>query len=150
MRRAGKLQGFADRVRPVVRASRPLIGRIGVELALVTALVWVLEAVCFVLVAESLDISLSVVEGLFLDVLASFFALIPAAPGYVGTFDAAVIFGLHALDIRGGVVVAFALLVRFILFVPITAAGLVLLLTRYGGLGILRRDRRDAGEQALA
>ena len=72
--------------------------------------------------------------------LSAFFSLIPAAPGYVGTFDAAVVFGLHALDVGGGQAIAFALLVRFVLFVPITIAGLILLLlTRYGGL------RRRAG-----
>ena len=150
LRRAGKLQGFADRVRPVVRASRPLLGRIGIELAFATTVVWLLEAAIFVLVAQSLGVSLSIVEGLFINVLASFFALIPAAPGYVGTFDAAVVFGLKAVDVTGGTALAFALLVRFVLFVPITVTGLVLLLTRYGGIGMLRRSRRDADEAALA
>ena len=143
MRRAGKLEGFAAKVRPFVKASRPLLGRTGVGLALVTAFVWLLEGVIFVLVAEALGLSISIVEGLFINVLASFFALVPAAPGYVGTFDAAVIFGLRALDISGGAAVAFAVLVRFILFLPITVVGLVLLLARYGGLAQLRRSRDD-------
>lgn len=146
LRVAGKLVGFADRVRPVVRASRPLLGRVGVELAAATTVVWLLEAVIFVLVAQSLGVSFSIVEALFINVLASFFALVPAAPGYVGTFDAAVIFGLKALSVTGGTAVAFALLVRFVLFVPITVIGLVLLLTRYGGVAMLRRSRRDAAD----
>jgi uncharacterized membrane protein YbhN (UPF0104 family) len=71
------------------------------------------------------------------------FSLIPAAPGYVGTFDAAVIFGLRAVGVVGGQAVGFALLVRFVLFVPIIVVGLVLLVTRYGGVRQLRR-RQEA------
>ena len=48
-------------------------------------------------------------------------------------------FGLHALSVDGGQAVAYALLVRFVLFLPITVAGLILLVTRYGGLRQLRR-----------
>jgi uncharacterized membrane protein YbhN (UPF0104 family) len=81
-------------------------------------------------------------------VLASFFALIPAAPGYVGTFDSAVLFGLHALKVAGGNAVAFAVLVRFVMFVPITAVGLVLLVTRYGGIRELRSTARAEARAA--
>lgn len=144
LRRAGKLQKFADTVRPLVRASRPLLGRTGAVLAATTALLWVFEACIFSLVADSLGLGINVLEGLFINVLASFFALIPAAPGYVGTFDAAMLFGLKALDIRGGTAVSFALLVRFILFVPITVVGGILLFTRFGGLGAIRRARKSA------
>jgi glycosyltransferase 2 family protein len=145
-RRAGRLEAFAARIRPLVRASRPLLGLTGALLALLTVGVWLLEAVIFVLVGQSLGIELSLMEGLFLDVLASFFALVPAAPGYVGTFDAAVVFGLKALGVVGGTALAFALLVRFVLFVPITAVGLVLLLVFYGGVDAVRNSRRSAEE----
>jgi uncharacterized membrane protein YbhN (UPF0104 family) len=145
-RRAGRFAAFAERIRPFVKASRPLIGLTGAMLALVTAGVWLLEAVIFVLVGHSLNIHLSLMEGLFLDVLASFFALIPAAPGYVGTFDAAVLFGLKALDYGSTGALAFTLLVRFVLFVPITVTGLLLMLFRYGGLGVIRR--REALSQS--
>jgi uncharacterized membrane protein YbhN (UPF0104 family) len=145
-RRAGRLESFAARVRPFVRASRPLLGLTGATLALVTVTVWLLEAVIFVLVGRSLGIELGLMEGLFLDVLASFFALVPAAPGYVGTFDAAVVFGLKALSVAGGTALAFALLVRFVLFVPVTLVGLLLMLVSYGGLAALRRaGRSDQG-----
>lgn len=141
----GRLQGFADRVRPAVRAVRPLFRPVGGVLVVATALVWGLEGVVFALVAASLGLDMTVVEGLFVDVVASFFALIPAAPGYVGTLDAAMLFGLHALDIRGGVALSFVILVRFVLFVPITVAGGALIATRYGGLAQLRRAR-ESGE----
>ena len=50
----------------------------------------------------------------------------PSGPGYAGTLDAAVIFGVERdrRQRRGGAV-SYLLLLRFVLFVPITLAGLV-------------------------
>jgi hypothetical protein len=59
------------------------------------------------------------------------------------TFDAAMIFGLKALSVAGGTAVGFVLLVRFVFFVPVTVAGLALLVMRYGGLGQLRLKARS-------
>ena len=81
-------------------------------------------------------------DGLFLVVLTSFFALIPAGPAYAGTFDAAAVFGLKALDVTGGAALSFALLVRAVLFIPITLVGLILVVVRYGGWKAVRRARR--------
>lgn len=148
LRRAGRFARFAKAIRPVAKASRPLLRPAGLLLVGMTTAVWVIEALIFALVARSLGLHITVLEGLFLDVLASFFALIPAAPAYAGTFDAAILFGLHALDIRGGEAVSFAILVRFVLFVPITIAGLGLLVARYGGLTALWRRRGGAPVEA--
>jgi glycosyltransferase 2 family protein len=138
VRRRGRFARFAEWARPVVRASRPLLGRVGVELGAVTLLVWAIEGAIFWLVARSLSLDVSALEGCFLLVLTAFFSLIPAAPGYVGTFEAAVIFGLKAIGVKGGAALSFTLLVRFVLFVPITMAGLGLLVWSYGGLRMLR------------
>ncbi len=143
LRRRGRLERFAATVRPVAQASKPLLGKWGAALCGVTLGVWIIEGLIFWLVAQSLELQVSILEGLFLLVLTAFFSLIPAAPGYVGTFDAAVVFGLHALSVDGGQALAYALLVRFVLFVPITVAGLVLLVTRYGGLRQLRRGVQE-------
>jgi hypothetical protein len=139
LRRRGRFDRFATLVRPVVRASRPLIGPTGLVLGGATFAVWLVEGVIFWLVAQSLSLDVSLAEGCSLLVLTSFMSLVPAAPGYVGTFDAAVVFGLEALKVTGGQAVAYALLVRFVLFFPITVAGLILLVARYGGLRQLRR-----------
>ena len=102
-----------------------------------------IEGTIFWLVAQSLALPIGLLDGLSLVVLTAVAALIPAAPGYVGTFDAAVIFGLKALGVAGGHAVAFALLVRFVLFVPITIVGLIVFAVQSGGLGRwLRLPRR--------
>src|ERR671937_474169 len=80
-------------------------------------------------------VHLSFVDGLYVMALANLVALVPAAPGYVGTFDAAVILGVRL--VAGGThaaALAYAVVVRFVLFVPITVVGLVALVARYGGL----------------
>lgn len=133
LRRRGRLERFASIVRPFLLASRLMVGRLGLALLLVTIGVWFLEGAIFWLIGQSLDLEMAFFESLFLVVLTSFFLSVPAAPGYLGTFDAALIFGLKALDIQGGEAVAFVVLARFVLFVPITVAGLILMLTRYGG-----------------
>jgi hypothetical protein len=78
------------------------------------------------------------VEACYLLALASMFAMVPSGPGYAGTMDAAVIFGARVLDRAPGAALSYLLLVRFVLFVPVTLAGLVLLVTRYGGWRRLR------------
>jgi len=77
-------------------------------------------------------------------VLTSFLLVVPAASGYVRTFDAALVFALGAVGVTGGGALGFVLLVRFVLFVPITVVGLVIVFARYGGLARSRRDRRSA------
>jgi uncharacterized membrane protein YbhN (UPF0104 family) len=140
LRRSGRLERFAEIVRPFVRASRPLLGPQGIAPLVATVVVWMLEGLIFFMVARSLDIVVDVFEGLFLNVFSSFVALIPAAPGYVGTFDAAILFGLRAFDISGADAVGFAVFIRLVLFLPITVVGLLLVLTRYGGFTGLRRS----------
>lgn len=145
LRTRGYFQSFADRVRPVAGASRLLLHPYGFGLGVVSVGIWVLEGVVLWLVGQSLDLQISLPEAVFVDVLASLAGLIPAGPGYVGTYDAALLFGLHSVDVPGASAVSYLLLFRFVAFVPITVAGLVLLLTRYGGLSsALRRARQAA------
>lgn len=138
LRLAGRFERFAARVRPVAGGSRLLVTRSGGMLLLLTCGVWVAEGLSLSLCAAALDISLSWPEAFATVVLASFFSLIPAAPGFVGTFDAAAVIGLNAAGVTGSAALSILLLYRFVLFVPITIVGLALLLTRYGGLTMLR------------
>jgi hypothetical protein len=73
--------------------------------------------------------------------LTNLFALIPAAPGYVGTFDAAVIFACNSLDASGSDALAYLVMLRFVLFVPITVVGLAFLVSHYGGWSRFRAAR---------
>jgi uncharacterized membrane protein YbhN (UPF0104 family) len=138
LRRRGRLDAFAEKVRPLVRAGRPLLGRGGVALGAATIGIWMLEGLVLWLLGRSLSLGVSPVGACFVLVLSAFVSLIPAAPGYIGTYDAAVVFGLKGLGITGSQAVGFALLSRFVIFAPITAVGLGLLVWRYGGLRRIR------------
>ncbi len=142
LRRHPRLAPLAAKLRPLALATARLLHPWGLGLAVVTAVIWGLEGVVFYMVGASLELPIGWVDGLFLVVLTSFFALIPAGPAYAGTFDAAAVFGLRALDVTGGAAVSFALLVRAVLFIPIALVGLILTVARYGGWSAVRRARR--------
>jgi glycosyltransferase 2 family protein len=79
-------------------------------------------------------VHLSLLDGLYVMALANIAALVPAAPGYVGTFDAAVLLGVSLVTSASHpAALAYVVLVRFVLFAPITVVGLVALVGRFGG-----------------
>jgi uncharacterized membrane protein YbhN (UPF0104 family) len=142
MRVAGRFATFATRIRPIARASRQLLSVRGAGLFALTVCVWAMEGSIFWLCSRALNIELGVLDGLVVVVIASLSALIPAGPGYVGTYDAAALFALHQVDVRSGAAVSCVLLFRFVVFVPITVVGLIVMIARYGGLrSALRRER---------
>jgi uncharacterized membrane protein YbhN (UPF0104 family) len=145
LRIRGRFEAFAAKIRPFARQTRSLLGVYGLWLAAVSAAIWALDGLTFLLVAHSLSLGVNFVEAFAMAVLAAAFASVPAAPGFAGTWDAGVIVGLGALHIKGGHAVSFLLLVRFLLFAVPSGIGLVALVTRYGGLSV-RRQRPPRGE----
>src|SRR4051794_32542557 len=96
---------------------------------------------------------LVVVAGVFLLVpagpaplwaVAGVFLLVPSGPGHLGALDAGVAFGIRAIGGSGSQAVSFLIALRFMLFVPITIAGLIVIVVRYGGLQSLRAMRAGA------
>jgi uncharacterized membrane protein YbhN (UPF0104 family) len=145
LRRRGRFERFARIARPFLIATKLLLRAKGAFLALVTASIWLIEGAIYWLVARALELPVTYMDSTYLVVLASLVAIVPAAPGYLGTVDAAIIFGLGAIGVKSGQALSFTILVRFVIFVPITVTGLILLLVRYGGLGKLRiRTVREA------
>jgi hypothetical protein len=140
--RTGRMRGLRGRWASLTLASRNLLSAHGVTLALLTIVVWVGEGCVYWLVGGALSLPLGPLQACFLVVLSSLVATIPAAPGYAGTYDASIQIGLGALHVHGSRAVAFGLLVRVIIFVPITVVGLILVVIRYGGLASLGRLRR--------
>jgi glycosyltransferase 2 family protein len=131
-----------DWLRPMADAPRALLNRRGLALLAGTFLLWTLEATVYLAVARAIDLNFSVSGALYLVALTNFVAALPAAPGSIGTFDAAVAFGAKALGASGSAAVSYVILLRFVLYVPITIVGLVVLVTRYGGWSRLRSAAR--------
>jgi hypothetical protein len=104
-------------------------------------IIWAIEAGVWMASAAGVGFGMTPIEGLYIVALASIFAMIPSGPAYAGTQDAAAIIGIKALGATSAQAVAYIVMLRFVIVVPITLAGLVLLVTRYGGLGKLRTAR---------
>jgi hypothetical protein len=103
--------------------------------------IWIIEATVWIAVGASVGFGMSFLEGLYLVTLASVFALIPSGPGYAGTQDAATVIGIKAIGGTGATAVSYLVMLRFVLLVPITVIGLLLLVTRYGGFARARAER---------
>ncbi len=127
-----------DWLRPLADSPRALLGRGGALLLAGTFVLWAVEAAVYLAVAYAVDLDFSVTGALYLVALTNFVAALPAAPGSIGTFDAAVAFGARRLGASGSMAVTYMLLLRFVLYIPITIVGLVILVTRYGGWSRLR------------
>jgi len=130
-------------VAQVLTPSRRLWSRRGAVLLALSMALWLVEGSVYAVLGGVAGVHLSVLDGLYVMALANIAALVPAAPGYVGTFDAAVILGVSLATSAGHpAALAYVVLVRFVLFVPITVVGLVALVARYGGRRELRTMRR--------
>jgi glycosyltransferase 2 family protein len=139
---------WARRVRDFARAlaapTRELASGHGAALLAISLVLWTLEAAVYLAVGGAANVELSPLEALYVVALTNLFALVPAAPGYVGTFDAAVLFALGSLGTAAADALSYLVLLRFVLFVPITLVGLAFLFFTYGGWSRLRAARLEA------
>ncbi|MFL5841148.1 MAG: lysylphosphatidylglycerol synthase transmembrane domain-containing protein [Thermoleophilaceae bacterium] len=141
-----RLKWIVDSVARLLGPTRSLVSRQGLLLFGLTFFIWSIEATVYFLIAHAVGLGISVDGAVFIMVVANFVSLIPAGPGYVGTFDAAVLFAAKSLGRSRSVAVSYLLLLRFVLFIPITITGLLLLVVRYGGLAGYRAARLQAAE----
>jgi uncharacterized membrane protein YbhN (UPF0104 family) len=130
-RRSARARRIADFVSPMLESLRRLPGGHGAAIAGLTLAVWLAEAVTWWAVAPAVGIDLAPLQALYLLGIAGVFGLIPSGPGYAGTLDAAVLFGLRALHVAPADAVGYLLALRFVLYVPIALAGAAVLLARY-------------------
>ncbi len=89
----GQLTKLRDLARPLAGAPRALWGTAGIVPLAATVLLWGVEGSVYLTVAKAVGFDISATGALYLVGLTNFVAALPAAPGSIGTFDAAVIFG---------------------------------------------------------
>jgi glycosyltransferase 2 family protein len=116
----------------------------GLRLLAMTLLIWAIETGVWMSTAAAVGFHMNPIEGMYMVALASVFSLIPSGPAYAGTQDSAVIVGSKALGATGSTALAYLLMLRFVIVVPITVVGLILLVARYGGWSKLRAARAEA------
>ena len=144
VRRGALLRRGRDFLRPLAGASRDLLSAHGAALLVLSLAIWTLEATVYLAVARAVGLDIGPLGAVYVVAFTNLFAMVPAAPGYLGTFDAAVVFAAKSLGNPGYLVVGYVLLLRFVLFVPITVVGLVVLIARYGGWSRYRDARLEA------
>ncbi len=132
--RSGRLGRGAAWLRPVLGSALTVRGRFAVAMILVTAAIWALEAAVCAATAIGAGVDMSLLDALYLIALAAVFQLVPSGPAYAGTQDAAIILAVTSIGASNPDAVSFLILLRFVLVVPITLAGLLILATRYGGV----------------
>lgn len=136
--RKGVLARVVAFVKPMIGATANLRGRHGAEALVATFGIWATEVMVWWMTGQAAGIDFSLLESCYLISLASILVLVPAGPGYAGTLDAALIFGVKAIGGTGADALSYLLLLRFVILVPITLAGLGALVGKYGGLRIAR------------
>jgi uncharacterized protein (TIRG00374 family) len=140
-----RLMFVLEALLPMAQPTRQLWSANGITLLVVSLAIWCVEASVYIAVGHALHIHLGLQDGLAVVAFTNAAALIPAAPGYIGTYDAAVIFAVNAVtNAARRSVLSYLILLRFVLFVPITIVGFVLLVARYGGLARVRAARAQA------
>jgi glycosyltransferase 2 family protein len=148
VRRADALRRARALVRPFAAPTRDLASGHGLGLLAFSLALWTLEAAVYLVVGHAVGVELGLLEAVYVVALTNLFALVPAAPGYVGTFDAAVLFAVGSLGTRGSDALSYLVLLRFVLFVPITLVGLAFFVARYGGWKRYRAARLETGASA--
>lgn len=86
--------------------------------------VWVFCVVPIDLVLQGFGIKLPITASMFIIVLLVFAVMVPASPGYIGTYHSACFMGLSAFGITKSTALSIALVIHGIGFFPVIIAGL--------------------------
>jgi uncharacterized membrane protein YbhN (UPF0104 family) len=97
------------------------------------------------LIASSLGIGLSPLEAVFVTAIVNLGVAIPSSPGFVGTYQWLCVAALGALAVGRADAFAFSVLLHAAWFVPTSAAGLLLLVTKSSARLVVQiRTRAEA------
>jgi hypothetical protein len=101
---------------------------------------WALDGLIFYLVARSLDIELGYPGAILIGAVSVLATAVPAAPGYVGTFELAATTAAVALGVPRAEALAMAILVHVITLIPVALAGAAILVISGTRLGRLAEE----------
>lgn len=110
-------------------------------------LIWAFAIWPVDLLLRSFGIILPITASMFIMVFLVFAVLVPAAPGYVGTYHAACVYGLMAFNIQKEKALSVALMIHGVNFFPVIILGLYFLWRDKVTLAEMRK--RTAREESL-
>ena len=106
---------------------------------ILSGVIWLLETACLALVAAAFNATVNVAGALILIGAVSFSTLLPSAPGYIGSLQAAFVLVFLALGLPPVLGLLSATAMQVVLLGPLLIAGLVILLV---GMGLSAANRR--------
>jgi uncharacterized membrane protein YbhN (UPF0104 family) len=112
-----------------------------------TICAWTLEMCVYILCAKAATITLTPGQAVYILSTAAMFTLIPSGPGFAGTMDAAILYTMTRLHVSKALIAPFVIILRVVVFIPITILGGLLLVTRYGGFAALKAAQSAQGEE---
>ncbi len=119
----GKMDGFYDRF--MMGLSSLTRGRDVIMIFATSVVIWLAETMKYWFVMHAFDFHVSFLVLMLMNGIVNLFTTLPAAPGYIGTFDAP---GIKILQVVGGVpgeiAAAYTLTLHAALWVPITLLGI--------------------------
>lgn len=118
-----RLRSLADQMVEVVNVTKNWM--VSTQVVLLSYAAWIFEGLMFWAVARSLGLTTEAIGNWFAMAVCTLSTLVPGTPGYVGTFhyfakESQQAFGCPAVDAA-----AYALVVHFVLWFPITVIGLI-------------------------
>jgi uncharacterized protein (TIRG00374 family) len=117
------VEKLVSAAQPVFTVFKKSGSRLMLSLIALSGGAWVLEGTVFWMVARALHLPIVAASPWLAFVFGNFAAMIPSAPGYIGTFHAAVIGTLITMGWEQNAAGSFAILVHAILWIGVTAAG---------------------------
>ena len=140
IQRLPPLAAFASAVATMEKSPR----RLGASFFL-SIIYWLMIGLTAWLIAESMDLSLSLPTATVVIMGTTFFATVmPAAPGAIGTFEAAVVYGLGFFGIERESAFGYAVIMHALLYLPPSIIALIFLPGE--GVGAFRRLRNLTGQ----
>ncbi len=113
-----------------------------------SVLLWGLYGVGNLFMLRAFGIRTSAYVPFYLVIVQAFAVGIPSSPGFVGTYDAAVVAGLAPFCADEAIRLSFAILSHFLIFVPIILYGLLLLWREHLTFQVLEGDAGTKPEDA--
>ncbi len=90
----------------------------------VSLIVWLLETTMYVMIAFGFSINLPFAVFLVATALANLVTIAPSTPGYVGVFDAPIVYVLTTFGINQNVATSYTLVLHAALYLPVTLLGM--------------------------
>ena len=142
---------FAEKIIPLLgsfiqglRLSSRLADRM--LLFISSAIIWAFAVYALDMVLRSFGVFLPITAAMFIMVFLVFAVMVPASPGYVGTYHAACVYGLMAFNIELEKALSVALLAHGVNFFPVILLGIYYLWRDKVSISEVRQKSAQQGE----